>query len=781
MDVYLNLVPIETLPQQLLVYSVYETEPETQTRSIKFKLAADIAKKISQKGSPTFSVGDQIYTTSPISSDYEQTLEIVAGTSVNFKIKLRESEKVNLKEISQGPERLANRIVDWYYRENVPNSFHMENVNYVGQNLFARLEAKYYNRYKINVNEGMLRATRVFSGKPYLILDPDYRVTWEETLWDNVRTFVQNVLNKNVYLPDANTIKAINDEFGRVGKKQGKHVQGKNNLGEYEVLEFDYTKNPETPGTAGTASQVEFFERIHGMKISDRKQPLVRVRVARGIHYGKKNYHVPELLVFDRMPQHIRSNAKLMSALSNITKPEPRGRFGLLLSLIQGDPFGKTKGFADDQFVQRFVRMTNTPLVAKAEVTGPIKVKMGYDDFAIVSHQDFLGKILKKKFHRIPEVKRVSLLFLKEKESQVLNFYTMLRQECAEHGLLLPEAKLIPVEKDNEESYRKAIAEAKGSDLVISFTAYMENLVYDAIKQELLLKFGVLSQNVSYENTLDKLDELSNQRKEHDVKTILTMIGMQLCAKLGGSPWAFSEPIYKENCPILGLDIYHGMEGETQIVGACAAFDPYGEYLFSNVTDPQAPEEKVTTLRNLLIGVLEKYTQAYGKPDKIFIVRDGLNFTQEQAFLYHPTQGEVGVIEGILNDFGVEDYVLVMEKKNTFLRMYKKITQVRVENPDPGTVVIGAPFSRNEMLMVSQETYRGTVEPTLYKVIKPSEPEMNGIATAVHKLCRHHWNTPASIRIPAPAFHADKIEYLVRRVLRRSPTNPLILDRPFYL
>jgi argonaute-like protein implicated in RNA metabolism and viral defense len=85
------------------------------------------------------------------------------------------------------------------------------------------------------------------------------------------------------------------------------------------------------------------------------------------------------------------------------------------------------------------------------------------------------------------------------------------------------------------------------------------------------------------------------------------------------------------------------------------------------------------------------------------------------------------------------------------------------------------------MLMVSQETYQGTVDPVFYKVLIPSNPNMERIAIAINKLARHHWNTNRALKIPAPAFHADRITYLVRRVLRRNPTNPDILDKPFYL
>jgi len=55
------------------------------------------------------------------------------------------------------------------------------------------------------------------------------------------------------------------------------------------------------------------------------------------------------------------------------------------------------------------------------------------------------------------------------------------------------------------------------------------------------------------------------------------------------------------------------------------------------------------------------------------------------------------------------------------------------------------------------------------------------IAAAINKLSRHHWNTNKAVKIPAPALHADRITYLVRRILGQIPTNEKILDKPFYL
>jgi argonaute-like protein implicated in RNA metabolism and viral defense len=351
------------------------------------------------------------------------------------------------------------------------------------------------------------------------------------------------------------------------------------------------------------------------------------------------------------------------------------------------------------------------------------------------------------------------------------------------HGLSFPEKpKLLTVQSDNHKEYVDKLAEDHEATLILSFTQSEDDELYDLLKQELLVKYGVLSQNISFDKAISRIEEYRNTRRDGDAKTILTLIAMQICAKLGGAPWAFNEPIYEEGCPILGLDVYHSeddTEGSDSVVGACAVFDPYGEYLFSDVSSLEITQP-VQALTELIKGAIKHLEDEGKKPKKLLILRSGLNFTQEQKFLYDKEHGELAIIEKALKECGVPEYVFVLHKKGTSLRMYKKIKEFQVDNPEPGTTVIGTPFDDNEILMISQQTYVGTAEPVMFKVLSHNA-DMKKLATAIYKLCRHHWSSARTIRVPAPALHADMITHFVRLVLRQRPTSRQVLDRPFYL
>jgi hypothetical protein len=781
-QVFVNAISVEPLVKNVLLYEIAETDPETRNRTTRFRLAANIARKLTRSDTPVFSVGDEIYALEKIQAEHEDELDI-DGTAVKFHVTLAEPETIDLSSVEGGQERLMNKLVDWYFHAAVPNSFHMENVNYVGENIFARLENRLYSAFKINLNEGLLRATRKFGGSAYLLLDSDYRVTWEQSLWDDVKFFAKNNLNADISLPSDNTIRAINERYGRIGNKRGRYVQGKNRAGQYEIIEFDFTKNPLTPNLVNGMSLFDFFSKVYGEgdMIKDKGQPLVRVRVSRGYHYGKENYHVPELLEFDRIPPHVMENSRVNSALANLQKPPPRGRFAQIINFVQGDPFGKTKGFAKDEFVTRFAKVADKPVLADANILEPINVKMEDYSFAASSDSDFLKNIFKHRFHRGAEASKLWLVYETAREGDVLDFYERFKAESAEHGLILqnePIKKIVP--SSHYEDFVKALDGSSDADIVFTFGPLSDNELYETIKQELIVRHGTLSQHISYERTLDVLRDYESQGNETGIKAILTLLAMQVCAKLGGAPWAFQEPIYEKDCPIVGLEIFHAENREDSVVAACAVFDQFGEYLFSE-TSPAQPSEIIGSLAKIIEEALSRYSRKCGKPTKVFFVREGLNHTQETTFLYNERIGELAIIEKALKQAGIDQYVFVMEKKGTHLRIFKRITDIRVENPAPGTTIVGSPFEKNELLMVSQETPVGTAVPVLYKVLRPSPPDMEKIVSALYKLTRHHWNTYRAIRTPAPAVHAHEITYMVRRVLRQTPKHRRVLDNPFYL
>src|SRR5207244_8147299 len=141
---------------------------------------------------------------------------------------------------------------------------------------------------------------------------------------------------------------------------------------------------------------------------------------------------------------------------------------------------------------------------------------------------------------------------------------------------LLPDRPTLKaLTQQTESEVSEVLQGADETDFVISFGAVGDDNLYDSVKQQLLVKYGTLCQHVTYENTIDRIKEYESQGNSLGIKAVLTNLAMQICAKLGGAPWAFNETIFGESCPIIGIDVNH-LDRDSDIVSAaCAVFDEY--------------------------------------------------------------------------------------------------------------------------------------------------------------------------------------------------------------
>jgi aubergine-like protein len=86
--------------------------------------------------------------------------------------------------------------------------------------------------------------------------------------------------------------------------------------------------------------------------------------------------------------------------------------------------------------------------------------------------------------------------------------------------------------------------------------------LYDDIKRLLLTKIPVPSQ-VVLSNTI---------AKGKNVRSICNKILIQICAKIGGEPWAVSDlPFFDKPTMICGLDVYHKVGGGKRSILAVTA------------------------------------------------------------------------------------------------------------------------------------------------------------------------------------------------------------------
>lgn len=115
-------------------------------------------------------------------------------------------------------------------------------------------------------------------------------------------------------------------------------------------------------------------------------------------------------------------------------------------------------------------------------------------------------------------------------------------------------------------------------------------------------------------------------------------------------------------------------------------------------------------------------------------------------------------------------FVIVTKKIN--VRLFEDYKR----NPPIGTIVddvITNPF-KYDFFLVSQQVRQGTISPTSYNVIYDNTgltAEM--VQTITFKLTHVYYNCSSTVRVPAPCHYAQKLSFLIGRILHRPPSTQL--------
>ncbi len=95
-----NAFEVKLRRNSVTLFEISETDPETTSRTVRFRIAAKVAKELTYKGTPSFSVGSEIFSTGPIEGPISTELDL-EGTQVRFGVKLVQKENIDLSAVEQ--------------------------------------------------------------------------------------------------------------------------------------------------------------------------------------------------------------------------------------------------------------------------------------------------------------------------------------------------------------------------------------------------------------------------------------------------------------------------------------------------------------------------------------------------------------------------------------------------------------------------------------------------------------------------------------------------------
>jgi len=256
---------------------------------------------------------------------------------------------------------------------------------------------------------------------------------------------------------------------------------------------------------------------------------------------------------------------------------------------------------------------------------------------------------------------------------------------------------------------------------------------------------------------------------------VVLKIALQINCKLGGALWSMSIPmVMKNDIMFVGVDSAHDPLKKAQsVMCLVASLNNECTTYFSKSITSSTHQELAPGVHLMMGEALMKYQEHRGKfPDRIIIFRDG---------------GSEGALTTMKDTEGEQIKKASKEKcpnaQLTYVIVNKRISQRfflednrRVENPHPGTVVDSTVtrMEQYDFYIVSQKVGQGTVNPTHFTVLDPSDdisPDL--IQKLAYCTCFMYFNWCGTVRVPAMVQYAHKLAALLSKSVNGSPDKSI--------
>jgi len=124
-------------------------------------------------------------------------------------------------------------------------------------------------------------------------------------------------------------------------------------------------------------------------------------------------------------------------------------------------------------------------------------------------------------------------------------------------------------------------------------------LLYDDVKRLLLKDIPVPSQVVLTQTI----------QKGKNVRSIVSKILIQICAKVGGIPWAVDNlPLMDKPTMVCGMDVFHSTSnGNKSVLAFCASLNNSSTRYFSTTEIHEAGQEMSHTLSDCISKAVKKF------------------------------------------------------------------------------------------------------------------------------------------------------------------------------
>jgi len=542
----------------------------------------------------------------------------------------------------------------------------------------------------------------------------------------------------------------------------------------YSIHSVDFNLNAKSTFEMKDGSSVcfmEYYEKKYNKKLTNPQQPLI-------IHKRKKDggliHLIPELCVLTGQSDDMRQNFQLQKDLNQLIKPRPQQRLEeaqrLLQILAEND---KTK----EMLKKWDIATSLDPLKVEGLKIEAGNIILGrQQSFSLEITPDFDRKVQTEMLEQ-QEIKRIGV-FYSSRDKETLRTFMDTLQKCVEtFNYPMGQPKEFAIEGksyDDWEKVMKANLNPSVQAVILLLPGRKKNgMHYDEIKRFLLTQCPVPSQVVL----------VSTIQAGKNLRSIINKVLIQICAKVGGTPWSVSEfPLTDKPTSVVGIDVFHRTSMRSNsLLAYCATMNKHLSRYWSTI-DQHGPGEELgkgiqTAVKNSLLAFKETNGMF---PQRLIVFRDGVSDSQRKTLLEIEVKGFLRAFDELRSE-GLEknpEFIFICANKRINSKFFQgdSLQREGLRNPDQGTVVSDEITTNQDFYLISQKTNQGSASPTHYYILSYyhyegedyvdsaedlPEPLKRQIQILTYKMCYMYYNWSGSIRVPAPIQYAHKLSNLI--------------------
>lgn len=645
----------------------------------------------------------------------------------------------------------------------------------IGRKYFDDKAVRPYDNWKLKVWPGFQTSLNAYQDRILVNIDTCFKVLRETTMHE----FIENLMQRF----QGNQERVKEEIIGMT-------VMTKYNNAMYRVDDIDFQLNPQCTfkfRETEEMSYAEYYEKKYNRKLGHPNQPLL-------IHKRKKDGNIihlmPELCVLTGQSDEMRQNFQLQKDLNEMIKPNPQKRLEgsqKLIDLIKNNE--KTK----DLLGKWAITLDMNPVSVDAVKVDAGSILMGKNNtFSIENTPDFDRKIQNEMLDQV-QMRKIGV-FCPSRDKEICKTFMDTLRKCVEtfnYPMNPPKEFFIDGRnfEDWQDKFNQVLDPSVQAVILLLPGRKKAAPMYDDCKRFLLTKCPIPSQVI----LIDTI------QKGKNLRSIINKILIQLCAKVGGTPWSLTDfPFLDMPTMVVGIDVYHktAMKNNS-LLAFCGTVNKHLSRYWSTIDVHPPGEEIGKGIQNAARNCLIAFKEINGRfPARIIVYRDGVSDSQRKTLEEIEVKAFLRAFESLDESHALKtkpEFVFVCVNKRMSAKFFSGDNLQRgLGNPDQGTVVSDEITTGKDFYLISQRTTQGSATPTHYYVLNHyvnvdgnyvdkadsiSNDFMQNLQVFTYKLCYMYYNWSGSIKVPSAIQYAHKLSNLIGD--RWRPNNQMIPHKAF--